>query len=308
MGYAGHVDFMKILVVMINFAKKCTMILQEIDRVKEISPADFKKNYFHENRPVIIENLSKDWVATEKWQWDLFKELVGEVDVQIYNNTRAGAKVPVNGGDGTMKFGEYLDEIRNGPSELRLFLFNIFKYAPALKNDFKWPTEFIDGMLKFYPMLFVGGAGSIAHMHYDLDLAHIFHTQFIGRKQVLLFPYEEKANLYKMPLTVESAASFVKWYEGVDYEKFPALSNAKGYKTILNHGDTLFMPSKYWHHMEYLESGFAMSLRAMPHTISGKINSIYHLSLMRGLNNLLIKMRPEWWYHKKRAIAQERAR
>ncbi len=31
-------------------------------------------------------------------------------------------------------------------------------------------------------MLFVGGGGSVAHMHYDIDLSHIFHTQFIGRK------------------------------------------------------------------------------------------------------------------------------
>jgi hypothetical protein len=67
------------------------------------------------------------------------------------------------------------------------------------------------------------------------------------------------------------------------------------------------MPSKYWHHMEYLDSGFAMSLRALPVTLFGKLNSVYHLSLMRGLNNLLIKTVPEWWYQKKRALAYETA-
>jgi len=65
---------------------------------------------------------------------------------RIYNNTRAGAKVPVNGGDGFMKFGDYLDEIRKGPSELRLFLFNIFKYAPQLKHDFVWPEDLMGGV------------------------------------------------------------------------------------------------------------------------------------------------------------------
>ncbi len=48
-----------------------------------------------------------------------------------------------------------------------------------------------------------------------------------------------------------------------DYEKFPALKLAEGFDFILEPGDTLFMPAGYWHHMEYLDSGFAMSLRAM---------------------------------------------
>lgn len=283
------------------------MNLQTIDRVSDISPADFRKKYLAPGIPVIIENLSNDWPAYQKWTWDLFKERVGDVDVEVYNNTRAGARVPVNGGDGKMKFGDYLDVIRKGPSDLRLFLFNIFKHAPELKQDFTWPERLMGGFLKAYPMLFVGGAGSIAHMHYDLDLAHIFHTQFVGKKRVLLFPITESENLYKMPLTVESAASFVNWHEkGVDYEKYPALRNARGYETTLGHGDTLFMPTKMWHHMEYLESGFAMSLRAIPHTIAGKLNTLYHLFPMRGLNNLLIAMHPEWWYHKKRELAYGR--
>ncbi|MCX6208942.1 MAG: hypothetical protein NTZ59_05430 [Bacteroidetes bacterium] len=29
---------------------------------------------------------------------------------------------------------------------------------------------------------------------------------------------------------------------------------------MLEYGDTLFMPAVYWHHMEYLDSDFAMSL------------------------------------------------
>ncbi len=283
------------------------MILQPIPRVSEISVADFRRNFLQPGIPVIIENLAKNWRAYTKWNWDLFKSLVGSVEVEVYNNTRAGAKVLVNGGDGQMPFGDYVDVIRKGPSDLRLFLFNIFKHAPQLKQDFTWPDDLTGGFLKSFPMLFVGGAGSIAHMHYDLDLGHIFHTQFIGKKRVLLFPQSESTKLYRMPLTVESAATFVNWEEkGVDYDRWPALREAKGYETTLQHGDTLFMPTQTWHHMEYLESGFAMSLRAMPHTIPGKLNTLYHLFPMRGLNNLLISLRPEWWYHKKREIAYAR--
>ncbi len=55
-----------------------------------------------------------------------------------------------------------------------------------------------------------------------------------------------------------------------DYDQFPALKLAQGYEVILDHGDTLFMPAGYWHHMEYLDSGFAMSLRALQKSHIGK--------------------------------------
>ena len=274
------------------------MNLTAIDRVDSISSKDFRKEYLLPKKPVIITQLSKDWPAYSKWTWDYFKSLVGEQDVEVYNNIRAGAKVPVNGADDIMKFGKYLDLIQHGPVELRIFLFNIFKYAPQLVQDFTFPEQFTKSFLKKYPMLFVGGAGSVAHMHYDIDLSHIFHTQFAGRKRVLLMANDQSPLIYRMPLTVESAASFVNWQDGLDEDKFPALRKAHGYHTILEHGETLFMPTGYWHHMQYLDSGFAMSLRALPEGISQKINGFYHLLPMRTLNNMLIKVAPEWWYQK----------
>lgn len=278
-----------------------------IDRVKEISHSDFRRHYLIPGKPLIIEQLSRQWAAYEKWTWDYFKSLAGEVEVPVYNNTRAGAKVLVNGGDGTMKFGDYLDMISRGPSEWRVFLFNLFRHAPQLKDDFLFPEHLLKGFLKSFPMLFVGGAGSIAHMHYDIDLSHIFHTQFIGRKRVLLLENNQADFIYRMPGTVESAASFVSWQEGLDLEHFPALAFARGYTTVLEHGDTLFMPSGYWHHMEYLESGYAMSLRAMPGSLGGKLNGLYHLVGLRNFNNMMIRLRPEWWYHYKRRSARARA-
>lgn len=283
------------------------MQITSIDRVENITPEAFKKNYYDKRKPVIITGLSKTWPAYEKWTWDYFKSVVGKQTVGLYNNERAGAKTLVNGADAYIPFGDYLDMVKKGPVELRIFLFNIFQHAPQIAEDITWPDEYSSRFLKKYPMLFVGGAGSVAHMHYDIDLSHIFHTQFIGRKRVLLFDNQQSPYIYRMPLTVESAASFVNWSEKLDTEHFPALEHAKGYTTILEHGDTMFMPAGYWHHMEYLDSGFAMSLRALDHTLSGKLNGLYHLVGLRGMNNLLIKLAPEWWYHYKRRVAKRRA-
>ncbi|NSL87443.1 transcriptional regulator [Chitinophaga sp. Mgbs1] len=285
------------------------MIIKNIDRVDDITPAEFRKKYYEPRKPVIITaaGMSKNWPAYHQWTWDYFKSIVGEKEVGVYNNERAGAKTLVNGADDYITFGEYIDMIRKGPVKLRIFLFNIFQHAPQLAQDIVWPDKYCKGFLKKYPMLFVGGAGSVAHMHYDIDMSHIFHTQFIGRKRVLLLDNKQSPLIYRMPFTVESSASFVNWHEQLDTEHFPALEHAQGLTTILEHGDTLFMPAGYWHHMEYMDSGFAMSLRALDETLTGKLNGLYHLVGLRGMNNLLIKLAPEWWYHKKRTLARKRA-
>ena len=65
---------------------------------------------------------------------------------------------------------------------------------------------------------------------------------------------------------------------------------------ILNPGETLFMPAGYWHHMEYIDSGFAMSLRALQSSLGGKVHGVWNLFGMRSIDTVLKKAAPKWWY------------
>jgi len=225
------------------------MQLQAVDRVENISPEDFKKNYYNTMKPLVITGMAKQWPGYNKWNWDYFIDIVGDKEVGVYNNIKSDAYTPINTADDYMKFGDYLKQVKQGPLGLRIFLFNIFQHAPQLVKDFTWPDAYAKGFVKKYPMLFVGGQGSITHIHFDIDMSHIFHTQFMGKKRVLLFPFEEQHKLYRKPWEVLSVADFTNYYEKFDYENFPATKLAKGYEVILEHGDTLFMPAGYWHHM-----------------------------------------------------------
>jgi hypothetical protein len=280
------------------------MHLQAVDRVDNISPEDFRENYYNPMKPLVIRDLSKDWPATTKWNWDFFKSIVGHVEVGLYNNIKSDAYTPINTADDYMKFGDYIDMIRKGPAQWRIFLFNIFEHAPQITTDFEWPEHLMKGFVKRYPMLFVGGKGSITHMHFDIDLSHIIHTQFGGRKRVLLFPFEEQHKLYRKPFEVLSFVNFEHYFDAQDnkleMDRYPALKLAKGYEVILDHGDTLFMPAGYWHHMEYLDSGFAMSLRALQSSLSGKLKGAWYLLGMRNIDTLMKKTAPEWWFNLKK--------
>ena len=269
-----------------------------------ISPEDFRENYYNPMKPLVIRDLSKGWPATTKWNWDFFKSIVGHVEVGLYNNIKSDAYTPINTADDYMKFGDYIDMVRKGPAEWRIFLFNIFEHAPQITADFEWPEHLMKGFVKRYPMLFVGGKGSITHMHFDIDLSHIIHTQFGGRKRVLLFPFQEQHKLYRKPFEVLSFVNFEHYFDARDnkleMERYPALKLAKGYEVILDHGDTLFMPAGYWHHMEYLDSGFAMSLRALQSSLTGKLKGAWYLLGMRNIDTLMKKTAPEWWFNLKK--------
>ena len=117
------------------------MQLKPVTVVENIEPEIFKNDFYRTHTPVVIKNLSKEWPARTKWNWDYFKQVVGEKQVGVYNNVKSDAYTPINRADGYMKFGEYLDLIKKGPVELRIFLFNIFQHAPQLANDFTWPDH-----------------------------------------------------------------------------------------------------------------------------------------------------------------------
>src|SRR4030095_13453963 len=126
------------------------MQLLSVTKVENIHPEEFKWKYYNPMRPLVIKGLAKNWPAYEKWNWDLFKEVVGEVRVGVYNNIKSDAYTPINTADDYMRFGDYIDMVRKGPAEWRIFLFNIFDHAPQLITDFVWPEHLAGGFIKRY--------------------------------------------------------------------------------------------------------------------------------------------------------------
>ena len=59
------------------------MKLKPVDKVEDISPEDFKKNYYDKMKPLVITGLAKKWPAYKKWNWDYFKDIVGNVKVGL---------------------------------------------------------------------------------------------------------------------------------------------------------------------------------------------------------------------------------
>jgi hypothetical protein len=260
-------------------------ILEPIDTVENISAEDFAVNYLKPRRPLIIKELTNNWPARQKWTSDYMKEVVGSKTVPLYDNSKADPSKPINAKAAEMPFDEYIDLIMSQPTELRIFFFNIFKHAPQLLNDVVLPKDLMGGFLESMPAMFFGGSNSVTFLHYDIDLPHIFHTHFVGRKHVILFENKWKRRLYCLP----NATYALEDYDVLnpDMEKFPALEGIKGTEAFLEHGDTLFMPTGYWHWMKYLSGSFSLSLRAWDASVSRKAASLYNLAVKGGVDSLL---------------------
>ncbi|RYY35894.1 MAG: cupin-like domain-containing protein [Sphingobacteriaceae bacterium] len=262
-----------------------SFVLSPIDTVETISPEDFKEKYLKPRRPLVIKGLTKDWPAREKWTADYMKEVVGKQVVPLYDSSKADPSKPINTSAATMPFDEYIDLIRSQPTELRIFFFNIFKHAPHLLEDIILPKDLMGGFIESMPAMFFGGSNSVTFLHYDIDLPHIFHTHFGGRKHVILFENKWKERLYCIPNTTYALEDYDVL--NPDTKRFPALEGVEGTEVFLEHGDTLFMPTGYWHWMKYIDGSFSLSLRAWDASIARKAAGMYNLAIKGGLDSVL---------------------
>ncbi len=278
--------------------------ISQIPREENLSPDEFKEKYLYPQKPVVLTNFSKDWEATSKWNYQFLKEKAGDEKVKLYgkwldNEPTRIEMPPVK----EVPFSEYLDMLQNNESsDLRIFLFNLFKLRPELLKDFNFP-DFSDNFLEDFPYMFFGAAGSDVRLHYDIDLSHVFITQFGGAKRITLFEQSESKYLYKLPFTTHSAVDM----SNIDYDKYPAVKYARGCQTDLKHGETLFMPSGIWHYIQYLDGSFSLSLRALADSSIDKIKGAYNVFVVRKLDEYLNKYYGNKWSDYKLKKAMERA-
>ena len=123
------------------------LYLTPIEVVEDISKEDFRQKYLLPRKPVILRNMAKKWPAYEKWTMDYMKEVVGDVEVPLYDSSKADPSAPINSSAAKMKFTDYIDLIKNTPTDLRIFLFDPIKSAPKLLEDYISPKELMGGFL-----------------------------------------------------------------------------------------------------------------------------------------------------------------
>ena len=220
------------------------MKLQPIEKRSGLTPEEFREQYLLPGKPVVFKDLAAQWPATQKWTFEYLKKHYGQLNVPLFGNDFHDAGKGYMAPKIHMPFGDYLELIQAGPTELRMFLFNIFQHAPDLVKDVQIPT-ITDGFVKEYPFMFFGGQDAVVNLHYDIDCSSVFLTQFQTRKRVVLFAPDQSPYLYQHPFTVQSHVNVLQ----PDYERYPAFRKAQGWdttpRTRRNHFYSLYFLAFY---------------------------------------------------------------
>jgi hypothetical protein len=276
--------------------------LEPTPRIGSISKQDFIRNYKDKNVPVVLEQLTRDWPAREKWNLGYLGKVAGENRVPLYASRPARDRGHQHAPTATMKLQDYLDLLRDGENNLRMFFYNILSQAPELTRDFSYPDIGLK-LFRKLPVLFMGGKGAKVQMHFDIDLADILLCHFGGRKRVYLFPPEQTKYLYRVPYSFSSL--YHVDFENPNFEKYPALRYLEGTVSELTHGDVLYIPSGYWHYIVYEDTGFSMSLRAFPRKPEDIVRLVYNILVTRNIDGLMRKLVGQPWNDRNESRAVE---
>lgn len=231
----------------------------EIPRRSRLSGADFLRDHYIANRPVLITGMLEDWSARTKWNLDYFERNFGErmVQVQYGRNSDAHYEVNKTAHQKTMPFGEFVQQVRSAGRENDFYM-TAYNEGPNRKalaelwDDIVQVPEYLTDKGPSQGFLWFGPAGTITPFHHDLT--NNFMAQVVGRKRVRVISACEIAHVYND----EHCFSRVDGRH-LDFERYPLMRDVRVLECTLNPGEILFLPVGCWHFVEALDVSVTVS-------------------------------------------------
>src|SRR6185436_377468 len=144
--------------------------------------------------------------------------------------------------------------------------------VPALRNDLRKPAC-LGSVGEPFRRLWISTPGCVTPLHYDLSNG--FLCQVRGTKQVWLFDPAQFDRLYPRGPQFPGLDNFERQTQvdihHPDYEAFPEFRRAAALECRLRQGDTLFIPSNWWHEVETLEPSISVQLAFAGGTVTSEL-------------------------------------
>ena len=106
------------------------------------------------------------------------------------------------------------------------------------------PKRYLDGLYDLE--VFIGGpGGEFPYLHYDYLGLFAYINMVVGSKEFTIYPPDQEPLLYVNPEV--PWISTVENHHQPDLAKYPLLAQTRPIKVVLTAGETLFIPSGWWH-------------------------------------------------------------
>lgn len=231
-----------------------------IKRISHLSASIFFSHYYNLQTPVILTEMIEDSPIMSLWSPDYFKQKYGNVKIEIMDkrNSNPNYEIEMKNHKKLVRFKDYIDRVVNeGESNDCYMVANNGslqnKALKSLLKDIDILPEFLEkSKTKGNAFFWFGSAGTITPLHYDN--VNIFMAQIYGRKKWTLIPPNCKPFLYNH-IGVYSQIDC----ENPDYNKYPLFKKVKPIEVVLEPGEILFIPAKWWHHVKALDISISLS-------------------------------------------------
>ena len=233
--------------------------MNNVPRVDAECVEAFKRNYVRCNRPVVISRLFHGEPVTKLRTADAACRHIGAMTIKTRPNY-----FPPQGGDDS----HWPRSLDVSGEPLAAFVRQLRKRSPTERIcvEFETPSELRD-MFRIplvaagnehdtISLLFIAGRGNVAHLHFDTDHRHVLLHQVFGRKRVVVISPSAAPQL--APINATSLLMIEHWPTHV---KRRFLSNIKAWDTVLQPGETLYIPPLFWHYVEYPDIAMSFSIR-----------------------------------------------
>lgn len=246
-----------------------------VTEVRDISAAAFKDEFVTPQRPVVIRGGARDWAALSRWDFDFFARSYGDVEV-VANLYDVQTKRKST-------FRELVAVLQSPTYEQPTYLQEWWfqENCPELLNDMIVPEFFADDLNKtllgFHNnTLWIGQKGAFTPIHQDTAYTNVWSAQIMGAKEWIL---------------IDKHAQILARDDGTpDYEAFFAAAENRLFKTVLDAGDILYMPHKWWHRAETLEHAISLNtFYITPDIVQNYLRDILSIPFAALLNQELLQ-------------------
>uniref|UniRef100_A0A804KAZ4 JmjC domain-containing protein n=1 Tax=Musa acuminata subsp. malaccensis TaxID=214687 RepID=A0A804KAZ4_MUSAM len=157
-------------------------------------------------------------------------------------------------------FSQFLERIQstNCPANLPyLAQHPVFDQIRELRDDIMIPDYCFAGGGELRSLnAWFGPLGTVTPLHHDPH--HNLFAQVVGRKYIRLYPASASENLYPHAESMLSNSSQVD-LDNIDYQEFPKVEGLDFIDCVLEEGEMLYIPPKWWHYVRSLSTSFSVS-------------------------------------------------
>ncbi len=232
----------------------------EVERRPRVSREEFVRRYAVGCRPLVLTGVARDWPAMRRWSPQDLKVRFGHLDVEIQAERSANPNYERDklAHRRQVRLADFVDQVVAGGATNDYYLtannemLHRPDFAPLLDDIGSLP-EFCDrARLAERSSFWFGPAGTVTPLHHDTLM--LLHTQVVGRKRWRFISPLETPRLYNhydvySPIDLDRP----------DLARYPRFADVTVLQTVLEPGDTVFLPLGWWHQVAALEVSLSFS-------------------------------------------------